>query len=192
VVSGLNGPAAVALDAAGDLFITNFYSSQVLEVPAGCTNASCQTTVGSGLNEPVDVAVDGAGNVFIADTFNNRVLEFARSQAPSLSFPATAVGATSSPQTVTVENIGSTPLFFFGFAASANFIVDAGTTTCSPWSPLAVGASCNVGVDCAPGTMGSLSGILTLWDDALDGWPARQTVSLSCTGTAAAIAGVNK
>jgi sugar lactone lactonase YvrE len=76
VGSGLSGPFGLAVDGAGDVFIADQFNNRVVEVPAGCTSAACQTTVpASGLNEPAGVAVDGAGNVFIADTFNHQVVK---------------------------------------------------------------------------------------------------------------------
>jgi len=71
VVSGLNSPAAVAVDAAGDLFIANTSANQVLEVfPDGT-----QKTISSGWSLPQGIAVDAAGDVFVSDTGNNRVVE---------------------------------------------------------------------------------------------------------------------
>ena len=64
-------PYGIALDSAGDLYIADAGSNQVLEVPAGSGNPS---TVGSGLSFPKGVAVDSAGNVYIADSHNNRVV----------------------------------------------------------------------------------------------------------------------
>jgi hypothetical protein len=75
VGSGLNVPSGVAVDGAGDVFIADVRNNRVVEVPAGCTSATCQTTVGSGLNNPFGVAVDAAGNVFISDSGNNRVVK---------------------------------------------------------------------------------------------------------------------
>ncbi len=66
-------PVGVAVDGAGDLFIAVFSDSptitpgKVVEIPAGCTNSGCQTTVGTGWFEPESVAVDAAGDVFVAD-----------------------------------------------------------------------------------------------------------------------------
>ena len=182
IASGLGGPGGVAVDAAGDLFIGEFNSSQALEIPAGCTSSSCQSTFASGLKNPVGLAVDSLGDIFIADDGNNRILDVPRSQAPSLIFPATVLGSSSAPQAITVQNIGNAALTFSGFAASANFNVDAGTTTCSASSPLAAGASCNVGAACVPTVTGPLSGVLTLTDNALNGAPSTQKIALSCTG----------
>jgi sugar lactone lactonase YvrE len=65
-------PAALAVDAAGDVFVADSANSTVTEIPAGGGTA---VTVGSGLNAPQGLAVDPAGNLFIADTSNNRIVE---------------------------------------------------------------------------------------------------------------------
>jgi sugar lactone lactonase YvrE len=61
--SGLSGPAGVAVDGAGDVFIADASAGTVVKVAPGGT----QTTIGSGFSKPVGVAVDGAGNVYVAD-----------------------------------------------------------------------------------------------------------------------------
>jgi sugar lactone lactonase YvrE len=81
----LSGPAAVALDGAGNLYIADAENHRVRRVtPAGTVT----TVAGSGgilfsgdggaataatLYRPSGVAVDGAGNLYIADTFNDRI-----------------------------------------------------------------------------------------------------------------------
>ena len=182
IASGVSGPGGVAVDAAGDLFVAEYSSSQVLEVPAGCTSSSCQSTVGIGLKNPAGVAVDGMGDIFIADSLNSRIVDVPRALTPWLTFSSTPIGGASSPQTVTVQNIGNEALTFSSFAASTNFTLNASTTTCSTTSPLAVGASCNVAVECTPTVSGNLSGTLTLTDNALNGAPSTQKIGLSCTG----------
>jgi hypothetical protein len=59
--------AGVAVDATGDVFVADNGLQQVVEIPAGCTSAQCQTTVGSGWVAPLGVAVDPAGDVLVAD-----------------------------------------------------------------------------------------------------------------------------
>jgi hypothetical protein len=47
----------------------------VVEVPAGCNDKSCQTTVGSNLSAPSGVVVDAAGDVFISDQGLSQAVE---------------------------------------------------------------------------------------------------------------------
>lgn len=57
-------PEGVAVDAAGNVYVTDIDLQEVFKVTPGGT----QTTVGSGLEVPEGVAVDGAGNVYITDS----------------------------------------------------------------------------------------------------------------------------
>ncbi len=62
-----NSLGGMAVDAAGDLFVTDSGNKHVVEIPAGCTTTGCQTLIGSGWASPQDVAVDAAGDVIVAD-----------------------------------------------------------------------------------------------------------------------------
>ena len=97
-----------------------------------------------------------------------------------MSFAATAVGATSAAQMVTIKNTGTMPLTltgntFTGTNASS-FIKSA--TTCV--SPLAAGASCTNSIEFTPTVAGSLTGYLNVNTNA-PGSPV--LVALSGTGT---------
>jgi hypothetical protein len=71
---GLTGPAGVAVDAKGDLFVVDNGGSAVKEfVAPGYTTPG--VTLGSGFKIPFGVALDGSGNVFVADSGNKAVKE---------------------------------------------------------------------------------------------------------------------
>ena len=57
----LSAPDGVAVDAAGDVFISDNGNGQIVEVAAN-TNVSTIT----GVNSPQGLAVDGAGDLFVA------------------------------------------------------------------------------------------------------------------------------
>lgn len=60
----LTSPEGLAVDANGDVFVSDTALQQVFEIKP---NGS-QVTVGSGFQVPEGVAVDGAGNVYVTDT----------------------------------------------------------------------------------------------------------------------------
>ena len=95
VASGLSDPTGVAVDGGGDVFIADTLNNRVLEVPF--LGGGNPFTVGSGLIGPEGVKLDAAGDVFIADSVANQVVEVQRSQPPTVTFPQTGVGNTSSP-----------------------------------------------------------------------------------------------
>ncbi len=69
--SGYNQPVGVAVDAVGDVFVSDIGTNSVYEVlPSGMIK-----TIGSGFNTPRGVAVDASGDVFVADYGNNAVKE---------------------------------------------------------------------------------------------------------------------
>ena len=113
---GLNGPWGVAVDAAGDLFIADAGNSRVVEVPAGCTNSSCQVVVpATGLMNPTGVAVDGAGDLFISDQGSNLVVEVPYlgngTYGSQTTLPASGL---SYPKGVAVDGAGNVFIADFG------------------------------------------------------------------------------
>ena len=63
----------MAVDGAGDVYVTEIGNNRVVKLTAG---SSTQTVLPfTGLNQPYAVAVDAAGNVYVADWGNNRVLK---------------------------------------------------------------------------------------------------------------------
>jgi sugar lactone lactonase YvrE len=99
VVSGLSDPTGVALDGAGDLYISN--GSSVVMVPNenGMLNAGNQSTVNlSGLGSARGVAVDSSGDLYVADATNGDVVELS-----SLGVQTTIASGLTSPHGVAVD-----------------------------------------------------------------------------------------
>jgi hypothetical protein len=92
----------------------------------------------------------------------------------SVNFGSVNIGVTSSPQTVTLTNIGTSPLSLSSIATAAPYNQ---TNTCG--DSLGAGATCNVTVTFTPTGAGTASGALTITDSAV-GSP--QTVMLSGSG----------
>ncbi len=101
----------------------------------------------------------------------------------SLAFGSLAVGATSPAQTITLTNSGNAALSITGLALSGSNASNF-TQTNNCGSSVAVGANCTISVTFTASTSGAASAALSIADN-LSGSP--QTVSLSGTGTAAAV-----
>ena len=93
----------------------------------------------------------------------------------SLSFPATGVGLTALPQTLTLTNNGGLPLSISSVVPSAGFNLAANTCGTS----LAVRAACTLTVVFAPAAPGPIAGTLTFTDNGPSG---TQATSLAGTG----------
>jgi sugar lactone lactonase YvrE len=133
--STFNGPAGLALDAAGNLYVTDYDNDTIRlltpATPGGTTGWTAKTIAGTALQSghgdgalgaalfdgPSGLAVDGAGNVYVADTRNNTI---------RLLTPAVPGGTT----TWTVSTIAGTA-GQFGYADGALGIATF-------WNPLGV------------------------------------------------------
>ncbi|OBG33295.1 hypothetical protein A5673_24015 [Mycobacterium sp. E3198] len=71
--TGLKNPEEVAVDAQGDVYVTDSGNNRVLKLAAGSTN---QTVVPlAGLDHPEEIAVDDAGDLVVTEPELHRVLE---------------------------------------------------------------------------------------------------------------------
>jgi serine/threonine-protein kinase len=82
---GLNGPHGVAVNDAGDLFITDSGNNRVLEMRAGSTTQG--ELPFTGLGNPVGIAVNPHGDLFVADWNNRRVLELPAGSSAQVVLP---------------------------------------------------------------------------------------------------------
>jgi serine/threonine protein kinase, bacterial len=95
-------PGGVALDKAGDVFVTSegMYG-RVVELPAGSSTPTVLPF--SGLYQPQGLAVDNAGAVYVAD-FNNRVVKLAAGSNNQTVLPFTGLNY---PEGITVDGQGN-------------------------------------------------------------------------------------
>jgi FG-GAP-like repeat/Abnormal spindle-like microcephaly-assoc'd, ASPM-SPD-2-Hydin/Protein of unknown function (DUF1573) len=128
-----------------------------------------------------DFSGDGSLDIAAADANNNTasiLLGSTLVYAPtSLSFGNLNLGVSSSPQSVTLANLGANAVSISNIVTSAPF---AQTNTCG--ASLAAGSNCSVSVTFTPSAAGTANGTLTITDNAT-GSP--QTVALSGSGTGA-------
>ena len=77
--SQLSGPAGVAVDGGGDVYIADTGNNRVVELPWTGSGYGSQATVPvTGLISPMGLAVDAAGNLYIASNGNDKVVKLAR------------------------------------------------------------------------------------------------------------------
>lgn len=180
-VASFGNPSAVAVDAAGDVYVVD---GGIFEVaPDGSESLVVDGPFG------VQTAVDAAGNLFYPSASGTTMTELKASEAATMSFGKVAVGNVSAPQSVTIQNIGNQPLNAVapGLVIGANFqqVPGSGTPTdCTASFSLGPGASCNLSIVFAPQALGKVSGRATFSDNALNKTPsASQTVMLKGTGS---------
>ena len=203
VGSGFIMPIGITVDANGNVYVADYGAGAVRKIVAGTGGAgsgmvnasSTTTTITSAIPTPVNVILDPAGNLFVSDFVSKKMYEIDQSDAPSLSYPATMVGATSAPQTAIVSNSGNATLNFAipntgkNPSISTYFTLDSSGGTACPLltsaSPsagtLAANATCTLPVTFAPVSpaSGTVSGSLIMTDNHLNVAGTTQTVSLS-------------
>ena len=193
--SGFSFPQGVAVDGGGNVYVADYAHSAVKEIPYSGGGYGTPVTLASGFDQPQGVAVDGAGNVYVGDTGNIAVKKINLADAPSLTFASTIVGATSATQTVTVANTGNQALMLpipasgfnpsistgFTWNSSASEACPQISSSASSAGTLAAGSNCALSISFTPTTAGTISGALTLKDDALNASYATQSISLSGT-----------
>ena len=104
----------------------------------------------------------------------------------SLSFGERVVGTVGSSQTVTVKNTGSAPMTLSGTSITGTNAPDFSVVSNSCGTSVAAGASCSIGVNFAPGAVGTRSASMSISHNAA-GTP--QVVGLGGTGTAPHLVG---
>ena len=72
---GLNAPAGLAIDAAGNVWTANSNASTVTELSPLGVPANTNGFTGGGLNQPYSIAIDKQGNVWAVNTFSNSLSE---------------------------------------------------------------------------------------------------------------------
>jgi len=86
---GLQAPGGIAIDGAGNAWVTNFRGASLSEFASLGANAggaplspATSGFTGAGLAQPFSAAIDSSGNIWIANFGNNSVTEFIGIAAP--------------------------------------------------------------------------------------------------------------
>jgi sugar lactone lactonase YvrE len=174
----LSSPFGVAVDAAGNLYLSDETNSRLRMVS---TSGTITTIAGGGsaglsgigvpaqdseLSGPSGISLAPNGTIYFADLGNNTV----RSLGPNgaLPFASQPVASTSAAQAVTVQNIGAATLTFSAApSVTGDFAIASGNTCGTSGSTLAAGASCSIAVTFSPTDVGARTGTLTLADNGV-------------------------
>jgi hypothetical protein len=201
----VNTPQGLAIDAAGDLYLTDTVSNVVRMVNGAgiiTTVAGNGTAGGSGdngpaidaeLQYPTGVAIDSAGNLYISAPLGpaSPSMRLVNTSTSALNFGNTSPGSTNT-QTVAVMNIGNAPLTFATPASGQNPSISSGfaqdsSSSCpqlsagSPAATLSAGAGCNLVIDFMPVAAGSSTGTASINDNDLN---ANTVQTVQLTGSA--------
>jgi serine/threonine-protein kinase len=124
-------PTDVAVDAAGNIYVTDMGNDRVLRLAAG---ASAPTPLPfTGLNNPQGVAVDAAGNIYVTDTSNDRVLRLGPGASTAAPLPFTGL---KNPQGVAVDTAGHVYVADWGNKWVVRLSAGASTPTPLPFTGL--------------------------------------------------------
>ncbi len=201
----VNAPQGLAIDAAGDLYLTDTVDNVVRMVNGAgiittvAGNGTAGGSVDNGpaldgeLQYPTGVAIDSAGNLYISAPLGpaSPSMRLVNTSTSALNFGNTSPGSTNT-QTVAVMNIGNAPLTFATPVTGQNpsisnaFTQDS-SSSCpqlssgSPASTLSAGAGCNLVIDFMPVAAGSSTGTASITDNNLN---ANTVQTVQLTGTA--------
>ncbi len=180
----LNAPSALAVDAAGSLYISDT-GNHVIRKVSGDSSHVITTIVGSGvagysgdngaanqarLSAPGALAVDAVGRLSFVDTGNATLRQVTATPA-IVTLPQTTPPSASTAE-VTISNIGNQPLQLAAVSYSATVAPSQGGS-CSTSSPLAAGQSCTLPISVTPATNFATSGTVTVLSNTLNRNPAQ-------------------
>lgn len=101
--AGLHGgPVGVAVDAAGNLYVTGYIEHKALMIAAGTTTPA--ELPFPALEHPGGITVDAAGGVYLTDAFLKQVYKLARGARSSVPLPLTGLDY---PEGVAVDHVGN-------------------------------------------------------------------------------------
>jgi hypothetical protein len=121
--SALQAPAGVAVDDAGNVFVADTSSKEILEIAVG---GGTPTAVASGFSSPVAVALDGAGNLIVGDSGSEEVIEVPLSGGTYSTANEVVLGSGFAALTgVAVDNLGNVYVTDSKQSSVAQFVKDA-------------------------------------------------------------------
>ena len=178
-----NGPMGVGpISLDSPIFAETNNCAAVLAAGANCAIQVTYRPISAGALQQGSMVVMNTApgaNVFV-DLLGTAITAPGITLCPtSLAFGNQAVGTSSSPQTVTISNTGTSNLSLNTIAASGNF---AQSNTCGLPVALPPATACNVSVTFTPAAAGTRTGTLSITDNAAS---SPQTVALNGKGSSA-------
>jgi serine/threonine-protein kinase len=120
----LDSAAGVAVDAAGGVFVADFYGNRVLKLAAGSSTPIALPF--TGLANPLGVAVDAAGNVYVASNRNQRFFKLMAGSNTQVELPI-PVNRNLFPAGIAVDAAGNVYVTLAGGSSITK--LPAGSTT---------------------------------------------------------------
>jgi serine/threonine-protein kinase len=127
--TGLNLPNAVAVDTAGDVYVSDRGNNRVVKLAAGPSTETVLPFIG--LNDPEGVAVDTAGDVYVTDSANNRVVKLAAPASTETVLPFTGL---NDPVSVAVDTPGAVYVTDHGNKRVVKLAAGASTQSVLPFT----------------------------------------------------------
>ncbi|OBK29292.1 hypothetical protein A5634_18570 [Mycobacterium asiaticum] len=88
--TGLNGPAGIAVNAKGDVYVVDSGNNRVLELAADSSDPTAVPF--ASLDHPDDIAIDDAGDIVVTEPRQHRVLELTAGSTSPIVLPFTELG----------------------------------------------------------------------------------------------------
>ncbi|MGA2276734.1 MAG: Ig-like domain repeat protein [Terracidiphilus sp.] len=194
--ASLSAPQAVAVDAAGNIYIADTGNDAIRIV--NFASGTITTLLGQGgvpgssggnglisaveLSSPSGIVLDVHGNLYVSDTVNDRVIEDNRNSSEINYGDNNDVGLTSAPQAVTITNLGDQSLIFANTPAyltsdATDFPISA--NTCAGGGTLTTGENCALQIEFAPQTNIAYNASVTFPSNAVN----QSTVAVALSGT---------
>jgi hypothetical protein len=169
-----------SITTSGDFAQTNNCGNALAAGSTCSINVTFTPTAGGTRTGTLTVADNATGSPQTVGLTGTGVSSTVTLSSTSLTFPSQVVGTTSTAQTVTLSNIGSSALTISGITVTgANAGDYAQTNNCG--STVAAGGSCTINVTFKPTATGTRTASLSIADSAA-GSP--QSIGLTGTGTA--------
>ena len=147
--TGLNLPVGMALDGAGNIYVTNEFANSITVYAAGASgDATPVATIAggnTGLHFPRGIALDGAGNLYVANAFPFSITVYAAGASGNATPTATIAGGNTglaTPESIALDDAGNIYVANGGNAITAYAAGASGNAT-----PTATIAGANTGLN---------------------------------------------